>query len=95
MLLLFFVHIKQLWSCQDGQTVLFLGRLRPPINPIALRKAKIVYNFGLFECNRVNKAVNQYDGMWSSRTPKDQCDTVIVFDAMNQHQIDNVLRVAT
>ena len=23
------------------------------INPIALRKAKIVYNFGLFECNRV------------------------------------------
>ena len=24
-----------------------------PINPIALRKAKIVYNFGLSECNRV------------------------------------------
>ena len=24
------------------------------INPIALRKAKIVCNFGLFECNRVN-----------------------------------------
>ena len=23
------------------------------INPIALRKAKIVYNFGLSECNRV------------------------------------------
>ena len=23
-------------------------------NPIALRKAKIVYNFGLSECNRVN-----------------------------------------
>ena len=23
-------------------------------NPIALRKAKIVYNFGLFECSRVN-----------------------------------------
>ena len=23
------------------------------LNPIALRKAKIVYNFGLFECNRV------------------------------------------
>ena len=23
-------------------------------NPIALRRAKIVYNFGLFECNRVN-----------------------------------------
>ena len=25
------------------------------INPIALRKAKIVYNFGLSECNRVNE----------------------------------------
>ena len=24
-------------------------------NSIALRKAKIVYNFGLSECNRVNK----------------------------------------
>ena len=24
------------------------------INPIALRKAKIVYNFGLSECNRIN-----------------------------------------
>ena len=23
------------------------------INPIALRKAKIVYNFGLSECNRI------------------------------------------
>ena len=23
-------------------------------NPIALRKAKIIYNFGLSECNRVN-----------------------------------------
>ena len=26
------------------------------INTIALRKAKIVYNFGLSECNRVNKS---------------------------------------
>ena len=24
------------------------------LNPIALRKAKIAYNFGLSECNRVN-----------------------------------------
>ena len=24
------------------------------VNPIALRKAKIVYNFGFSECNRVN-----------------------------------------
>ena len=26
-------------------------------NPIALRKAKIVYNFGLSECNRVNCSI--------------------------------------
>ena len=26
-----------------------------PFNPIALRKAKILYSFGLSECNRVNK----------------------------------------
>ena len=26
------------------------------VNPIALRKAKIVYNFGLSECSRVNSA---------------------------------------
>ena len=32
------------------------GPLGPlvPLNPTALRKAKIVYNFGLSECNRVN-----------------------------------------
>ena len=26
------------------------------LNPVALRKAKIVYNFGLSECNRVKAA---------------------------------------
>ena len=26
-------------------------------NPVALRKAKIVYNFGLSECNRVKPSV--------------------------------------
>ena len=26
------------------------------VNPIALRKAKIVYNFGLSQCNRVKEA---------------------------------------
>ena len=32
-------------------------------NPIALRKAKIVYNFGLSECSRVNvhKLLNEKD----------------------------------
>ena len=32
-------------------TVVF--QIRVLVNPIALRKAKIVCNFGLFECNRV------------------------------------------
>ena len=30
------------------------GKLEDGFNPIALRKAKIVYNFGLSECIRVN-----------------------------------------
>ena len=30
------------------------------VNPIALIKAKIVYNFGLYECNRVNVRVLRY-----------------------------------
>ena len=29
-------------------------------NPIALRKAKIVCNFGLSECNRVNRSICQW-----------------------------------
>ena len=29
-----------------------------PFNPIALRKAKIAYKFGLSECNRVNVQYN-------------------------------------
>ena len=32
------------------------------LNPIALRKAKIVYNFGLSESNRVNPIVKIYFG---------------------------------
>ena len=28
------------------------------MNPVALRKAKIVYNFGLSECNRVKRKIN-------------------------------------
>ena len=28
------------------------------LNPIALRKAKIVYNFGLSECNRVKEVTS-------------------------------------
>ena len=28
------------------------------LNPIALRKTKIVYNFGLSECNKINKTNN-------------------------------------
>ena len=36
--------------------VILMGRIQfPQINPIALKKAKIVYNFGLPECNRVKK----------------------------------------
>ena len=34
------------------------------INPTAIRKAKIVYNFGLFECNRVMEQSGYTD--WSA-----------------------------
>ena len=30
-------------------------------NPVALRKAKIIYNFGLSECNRVNIGIPKKD----------------------------------
>ena len=45
-----------LWARKPIQeTGAFLIWKLPSINPIALRKAKIVYNFGLSECNRVKK----------------------------------------
>ena len=34
-------------------------------NPIALKKAKIAYNFGLSECNRVNKGGNFLDFLFA------------------------------
>ena len=30
------------------------------VNPIAPRKAKIVYNFGLSECNKVKERFSEY-----------------------------------
>ena len=44
-------HVKELRS-GDCDTITASNI----INPIALRKAKIVYNFGLSECNRVKAA---------------------------------------
>ena len=32
--------------------------VKPHLNPTALRKAKIVYNFGLSKCNRVKAVFN-------------------------------------
>ena len=34
--------------------------LTSSFNPIALRKAKIVYNFGLSECNRIKHAFDEF-----------------------------------
>ena len=39
-------------------------KMRPQFNPIALRKAKIAYNFGLSECNRVKSHQNDKGGDW-------------------------------
>ena len=35
----------------------YAGKNETYINPVAVRKAKIVYNFGLCECNRVKKYI--------------------------------------
>ena len=54
--------IKMLHSASSRNntiTLAFTGKVAIPydhLNPVALRKAKIVYNFGLSECNRVNNA---------------------------------------
>ena len=39
-----------------------MGQIRL-INPIALRKAKIIFNFGLSECSRLNTRVLAHDLM--------------------------------
>ena len=55
--------VVALWSNSvrpRGRTLNTLNLIRkkvfgvPTLNPTTLRKAKIVYNFGLSECNRVN-----------------------------------------
>ena len=38
------------YTCRGSNSIIFLSQ---SFNPIALRKAKIVCNFGLSECNRV------------------------------------------
>ena len=43
----FYIYILYIYIVE------FAGLARLVLNPIALRKAKIVYNFGLSECKRV------------------------------------------
>ena len=49
-------------------TIIIVLPTAPMINPIALRKAKIAYNFGHSECNRVNLVilVDYYDFLTNS-----------------------------
>ena len=47
-------------------------------NPIALIKAKIVYNFDLFECKRVNKTSDQCGGR-NQTAPEDQFEQDLQF----------------
>ena len=42
------------YSSNNGTQLLMEISMYFPFNPIALRKAKIAYNFGLSECNRAN-----------------------------------------
>ena len=53
---------EQVSLCKCAEMVHVMCKNSPLINPIALREAKIVYNFGLSECNRVNVVkVNRYN----------------------------------
>ena len=45
---------ERIESCPLAKITLKHGCIPIYLNPIALRKAKIVYNFGLSECSRVN-----------------------------------------
>ena len=42
----------------DYMTLPYCAYVQYMLNPIALRKAKIVWNFGLSECNRVKHVMN-------------------------------------
>ena len=57
------------------------------LNPIALRKAKIVYNFGLSECNRVKALKVKIDELANSIVPDDV--------AHNEFYIDITLKSYT
>ena len=46
-------------------------------NSIALRKAKIVYNFGLSECNRVNKGPKQLTSEFIDKLHIDQYEAKV------------------
>ena len=51
------VHLKKKWKARHAfKAVFFID-----MNPIALKKAKIVYNSGLSECNRVKRKPIAYN----------------------------------
>ena len=52
-------------SLSSSKLVIFLTVW---VNPIALRKAKLVYNFDLSECNRVKECLNLYLEQLQART---------------------------
>ena len=47
-------NLKQIHSLYQSRLTLLHKKAKTAYNPTALRKAKIAYNFGLSECNRVN-----------------------------------------
>ena len=48
------------WGSSVSSNRMYFLLLDDLVNPIALRKAKIVYNFGLSECNRVKTHTHLY-----------------------------------
>ena len=54
----FFVRVRK-WKGGKEENAKVASPESVPIhlNPVALRKAKIIYNFGLTECNRINNVL--------------------------------------
>ena len=58
------------------------------VNPFALRKAKIVHNFGLSECNRVEMIGHTSRGINSFLPP---CSTGVNSEGMDLHLLEEIL----
>ena len=58
------------------------------ISPIALRKAKIAYNFGLSECNRVKETMYMYEPCHVKLSTCVSTNREDSYQSLNQYSLD-------